>query len=65
MVPDRPRTPARWVVDAVADRRTRKGKSWKGPSPPATSTPIMSLGDIWVTDARSAGERGRKLRLFS
>lgn len=58
-----PRTLARRVVDAVAERRAVKCKPWKGPLPLATSSPSLSLGDIWVTDSRSHGGKETRKRL--
>ncbi|CAO2148657.1 unnamed protein product [Urochloa humidicola] len=56
----RPRTLARRIVDAVAERRTLK--KWKGPLPQARSSPPLSLGDIWVKDARSGRNKRQSFR---
>jgi hypothetical protein len=43
-----------------ASTHNRKSKSWKGPLPPATSSPPLSLGDIVVRDSRSHGAKGTR-----
>ena len=53
----------RRVVDAVAKRRARKSKSWKGPLPLARSSPPLSLGDIVVRDSRSHRAKGTRKSL--
>lgn len=59
-----PRTLARRVVDAVAEQRAQKSKSWKGPSPLARSSPALSLDDIVVKDSHLHGAKGTRKSLL-
>jgi hypothetical protein len=51
------------VVDAVAEQRAQKSKSWKGPLPLARSSPALSLDDIVVKDSHLHGAKGTRKSL--
>ncbi|KAF8686225.1 hypothetical protein HU200_043607 [Digitaria exilis] len=50
-----PRTLARRIVDAVAERRSPGVKPWHGPLPKRRSSPSLTLGDALVKDVRLPG----------